>query len=101
MNTKEVTNVNEVGTWQHYFERTCSDRVKKGIVRAVRTPEVCLEHALTEIEVHKQSDGKVPHIIQRAMIFKRFQETRTLHIYEDELIIGNVNSKIRGSLSSG
>ena len=101
MNTKEVTNVNEVGTWQHYFERTCSDRVKKGIVRAVRTPEVCLEHALTEIEVHKQSDGKVPHIIQRAMIFKCFQETRTLHIYEDELIIGNVNSKIRGSLIFG
>lgn len=53
MNTKEVTNVNEVGTWQHYFERTCSDRVKKGIVRAVRTPEVCLEHALTEIEVRR------------------------------------------------
>ena len=70
MNTKEVTNVNEVGTWQHYFERTCSDRVKKGIVRAVRTPEVCLEHALTEIEVRRQTDGKVPHIIQRAMIFK-------------------------------
>ncbi len=58
MNTKEVTNVNEVGTWQHYFERTCSDRVKKGIVRAVRTPEVCLEHALTEIEVRRQTDGK-------------------------------------------
>ena len=101
MNTKEVTNINEVGTWQHYFERTCSERVKKGIVRAVRTPEVCLEHALTEIEVHKQTDGKVPHIIQRAMIFKRFQEMRTLHIYEDELIIGNVNSKIRGSLIFG
>lgn len=26
---------------------------------------------------------------------------RTLHIYEDELIIGNVNSKIRGSLIFG
>ena len=101
MNTREVKNVAEVGTWQHYFERTCSDRVKKGIDRAVRTPEVCLEHALTEIEVHKETDGKVPHIIQRAMIFKRFQETRTLNIYEDELIIGNVNSTIRGSLIFG
>ena len=55
-------NVNEVGTWQNYFERTCSDRVKKGIVRAVRTPEVCLEHALTEIEVHKQT-GWQSHIL--------------------------------------
>lgn len=101
MDTKYVENVEEVGTWQNYFERTCSDRVKNAIKRAVRTPEVCVEHALTEIEVHKETDGKVPHIIQRAMIFKRFEETRTLHIYDDELIVGNVNSKIRGSLIFG
>ena len=101
MDTKYVENIEEVGTWQNYFERTCSDRVKNAIKRAVRTPEVCVEHALTEIEVHKETDGKVPHIIQRAMIFKRFEETRTLHIYDDELIVGNVNSKIRGSLIFG
>ena len=101
MNTADVKDINEVGSWQNYFERTCSDRVKKAIKRSVRIPEVCLEHALTEIEVHKETDGKVPHIIQRAMIYKRFQETRTLNIYDDELIIGNVNSKIRGSLIFG
>jgi len=101
MDTKPVENPNEVGTWQNYFERTCSSRVKQAIKRAVRTPEVCLEHALTEIEVHKETDGKIPHIIQRAMIFKRFEETRTLNIYDGELIIGNVNSKIRGSLIFG
>lgn len=101
MNTKPVENIKEVGTWQHYFERTCSPRVQQAIKRAVRTPEVCLEHALTEIEVHKQTDGKVPHIIQRAMIFKRFEEKRTLHIYPGELIVGNVNSKVRGSLIFG
>ena len=48
-------------------------------------------------EVH----GKVPHIIERAMIYKRFQETRTLNIYDGELIVGNVNSKIRASLIFG
>ena len=101
MNTRPVENPNEIGTWQNYFERSCSPRVKEAVARAVRTPEVCLEHALTEIEVHKETDGKVPHIVQRAMIFKRFEETRTLNIYDDELIIGNVNSKVRGSLIFG
>ena len=101
MNTKFVENTAEVGSWQEYFERTCSDRVKAAVARAVRTPEVCLEHALTEIEVMDEVHGKVPHIIERAMIFKRFQETRTLQIHEGELIVGNVNSKIRASLIFG
>ena len=101
MNTCTVEDVSTVDTWQHYFKRNVTPRVDKAIKRAVRTPEVCLEHALTEIEVHKETDGKVPHIIQRAMIFKRFQETRTLNIYDDELIVGNVNSKVRGSLIFG
>ncbi len=101
MNTCHVEDVSKVGTWQHYFTRSCSPRVLKAIDRAVRTPEVCVEHALTEIEIHNETDGKVPHIIQRAMIFRRFQETRTLNIYDDELIIGNVNSTVRGSLIFG
>ena len=101
MNTKTTQNVAEVGSWQEYFDRSCSDRVKTAIARAVRTPEVCLEHALTEIEVMDEVHGKVPHIIERAMIYKRFQETRTLNIYDGELIVGNVNSKIRASLIFG
>ncbi len=101
MNTRCNVDVSEVGSWQEYFDRSCTDRVKKAIERAVRIPEVCLEHALTEIEVMDQVHGKVPHIIERAMIFKRFQETRTLNIYDGELIVGNVNSKIRGSLIFG
>ena len=51
MDTREVENVEKVGSWQQYFTRTCSDRVKTAIKRAVRTPEVDLEHALIEIEV--------------------------------------------------
>lgn len=102
MNTAKVEDVKQVGTWQHYFTRSCSDRVLTGIKRAVRTPEVCLEHALTEIEVMEENKGKdVPHIVQRAQIFKRFEETRTLNIYDGELIVGNVNSTIRGSLIFG
>ena len=40
MNTRPVKNVAEVGSWQEYFDRSCSDRVKAAIARAVRTPEV-------------------------------------------------------------
>ena len=69
MNTRCNVDVSEVGSWQEYFDRSCTDRVKKAIERAVRIPEVCLEHALTEIEVMDQVHGKVPHIIERAMIF--------------------------------
>ena len=35
------------------------------------------------------------------MIFKRFEETRTLHIYPGELIVGSVTNKVRGSLIFG
>ena len=102
MNTKAPVNIAEVGSWQEYFDRSCSERVKKAIKRAVKTPGVCLEHALIEIEVDEAAKGAdIPHIIKRALIFKRFQEKRTLSIYDDELIIGNVNSKVRASLVFG
>ena len=101
MNTCIPKDLSTVGSWQEFFERSCSERVKTAVRRAVRTPEICLEHALVEIDVHRETDGKIPHIIQRAQIFKRFQETRTLNIYDGELIIGNVNSKVRASLIFG
>lgn len=102
MNTKTVANVNSVGSWQEYFERSCTERVKTAIDRAVRTPEICLEHARAEIAVHKETDSKdIPRIIQRALIFKRYLEERTIFIQEGELIVGNVNSKIRGSTIVG
>lgn len=101
MNTKKVADVNKIGSWQEVFERTCTDRVKKAIKRAVRTPEICLEHARAEIAVHEETDGKVPKVIQRALIFKKYLEDRTIFIADGELIVGNVNSKQRGSTIIG
>ena len=101
MNTRNVADINQVGTWQDYFERTCTDRVKMAIDRAVRTPEICLEHARAEIAVHEETDGKVPRVIQRALIFKKYLEDRTIFIQDGELIVGNVNSKVRGSTIVG
>lgn len=101
MNTRNVADINQVGTWQDYFDRTCTDRVKMAINRAVRTPEICLEHARAEIAVHEETDGKVPRVIQRALIFKKYLEDRTIFIQDGELIVGNVNSKVRGSTIVG
>ena len=42
-----------------------------------------------------------PRIKERAQILDRYLRTRTLYIMEDELIVGNVNSKLRGSIISG
>ena len=86
----------EIGAWQEVFVRTCSERVKKAIRRAVRTPEICLEHARAEMKVYEQYKDE-PRIIQRARVFDTYLREKTIFILEDELIVGNVNSKIRGS----
>ncbi len=90
----------KVGSWQEYFTRSCSDRVKKAIQRTVRTPEICLEHARAELAVARSIEEKgepVPRVLRRAMVFKKYLEDRTIFISEGELIVGNVNSKVRGS----
>lgn len=98
MNTTTEKTENKIGSWQEFFERTCSDRVKKAIERTVCTPQICLEHARAELAVAKETEGMdIPRVLKRAMIFKKYLEERTIFISEGELIVGNVNSKVRGS----
>lgn len=87
-----------IGSWQETFERTCSDRVKKAVERAVRTPEICLDRARAELAVSKAMEGRdIPRITYRAMVYKKYLEDRKIFISDGEIIIGHVTSKHRAS----
>ena len=86
----------EIGSWQEVFQRTCSERIKKGIKRAVQMPGFCLERARAEIKALEQYKDE-PRIIQRARTLEIYLREKTIFISEDELIVGNVTSKLRGS----
>lgn len=89
---------NNVGTWQETWQRSCSKRVQNAIDRAVRQPEICLDHARAELAVSKECEGKdIPRITYRSMVYKRYLEDRKIFISDGELIAGHVTSKLRGS----
>jgi len=91
-----------VDRWLSEWKPSCSERVLKARNRTIKSPEICLEYARCEMAVLEENKGKnVPRIKERAQILDRYLRTRTLYIMEDELIVGNVNSKLRGSIISG
>ena len=96
-NKKKLQNV---GSWQESFVPTYSERVRKAMKRAVEKPEICLEHAQAEIKAYEKYKDE-PRIIQRARFLETYLREKTIHILEDELIVGNVNSKVRGQTISG
>ena len=84
-----------VGSWQQSFVPTCSKRIQKAKLRTIREMEICLERArahMKAIEKYKHE----PRIIQRARILETYLKEKTVYILEDELIVGNITSKIRG-----
>lgn len=91
-----------VGSWQEVFERDLTPELKKSYERVVGYPEICLEHALIEMEVYNEIDGQnLPRVTERAMIFERYLDKRTIEIYDEDFIVGNVCSKNRGSIYYG
>ena len=96
-NNKETKNV---GSWQELFVPTYSGRIKRLREDAVRTPEICLERARVEMKVYDQFKNE-PRIIQRARFLEAYLREKTVFIGDDELIVGNINSKIRGSIIDG
>jgi formate C-acetyltransferase len=97
LNGKEV-DVSQIGSWQETFTRTCSDRVKTAIKRAVREPEICLEHARSELAVSKELEGQdIPRITYRALVYKHYLENRKIFIADGEVIVGHPTSKFRAS----
>ena len=93
-------NMQNVGSWQESFVPTYSERIKKAMKRVVQTPEICLEHAQAEMKAYEQYKNE-PRIIQRARFLETYLREKTIHILDDELIVGNVNSKVRGQTISG
>ena len=44
-------NSKTIGSWQEFFVPTYSERIKRLRENAIRTPEICLERAGTEMKV--------------------------------------------------
>ena len=92
--------VKDVGSWQEFFVPTCSERIQKAKNRAIRTVEACLERARAEMKAYEQYKNE-PRVIQRARVLETYLREKTIYIQDDELIVGNITSKIRGASISG
>ncbi len=86
----------ELGSWQEVFTRTCSERIQKAIQRAVQPPQICLDRARAEVKAYEQYK-KEPYVIKRARALETYLRERTIFILDGELIVGSVTSKVRGS----
>jgi pyruvate formate-lyase/glycerol dehydratase family glycyl radical enzyme len=85
----------EVGSWQQYFVPSSTERIQKARVRTLREMEICLERARAHMEAQEKYKDE-PRVIQRARIFETYLKQKTVYILDDELIVGNITSKIRG-----
>jgi len=92
--------IQSAGSWQDFFVPTYSERIKKAKKRALATPEICLERARAEMKAYEQYKNE-PRLIQRARVFETYLRDKTIFILEDELIVGNISGKPRGSQISG
>lgn len=92
--------VKDVGSWQEFFRQIYSECVKKANERAVPKKEICLERARAEIKACEQYKNK-PRIIQRARFLETYLIDKTVFIMDDELIVGNFSSKVKGVPISG
>lgn len=54
-------------------------------------PAICLEAAKVKTDVFIETEGE-PYIIRRAKSFKRHCETKTIKVFQNELIVGNAGS---------
>jgi len=57
-------------------------------------PTVCLDRALVSTVVFRETEGE-PIVVRRAKALKRYCETKTILIQDDELIIGNAGCEPR------
>ena len=89
-----------VGNEQASFTRSCSERVKKARNRILSPIEICVERVRAEMHALERYKHESP-IMQRALIFETYLKEKTVYILEDELIVGNITSKIRGASISG
>jgi formate C-acetyltransferase len=93
-------NTKSIGSWQELFVPKTTARVKRLRENAIRTPEVSLERVRTEMKIGDKYD-KEPRILQRAYFYQTYLKDKIVFIADDELIVGNINSKVRGSTIEG
>lgn len=76
------------------------DRIKRLKERVLATyPEIDLENARILTESFMETEGE-PLVIRKAKAFRRQCQEKTVKIWDDELIVGNAGSKIRGGILS-
>ena len=92
--------VQDVGSWQEYFVPTLSERVQKAKKRVTGPLEICLERARAEMKAFELFKNE-SRLMQRAHLYETYLKDKTVKILEDELIVGNISSKIRGAVISG
>lgn len=98
MRTTCNVDVSTIGSWQEAFISTRTPRVQQARDRVIKAPEVCLERARAEMEVLEEyKDKPISRRMLRAKIYERYLATKTIWILPGELIVGNINSKVRGS----
>ena len=74
-----------------------SERIARLRQRAITIPAVCLERAKYYTESYRQTE-EMPIILRRAMAVSHVLDHMSIHIYEDELIVGCHTGKIRGGM---
>ena len=101
MKTTCNVDISTIGSWQEAFISTRTARVQMARDRVIKAPEICLERAHAEMEILEEyKDKNISRRMLRAKIYERYLATKTIWIQPGELIVGNINSKVRGSTIS-
>ena len=85
-----------IGSWQELFKPSSTERVQRAKKRVLRPMEICLERARAEKKAYEQYKDE-PRVIQRARVLKNYLKEKRRFILENELLVGNITSKIRGA----
>ncbi|MDD4364805.1 MAG: pyruvate formate lyase family protein, partial [Synergistales bacterium] len=82
------------------FDAPYADRINRLKEKVLDTyPEIDLENARILTATFRETAGE-PLVIQKAKAFRRQCQEKTVQIWDDELIVGNAGSKIRGGILS-
>jgi pyruvate-formate lyase len=71
------------------------DRVRKLRAEMLCTPSLCIERGYLITEAYKETEGE-PSVIRRAKALAKILNNMSIHIGDDELIVGTATSKQRG-----
>lgn len=82
------------------FDASYADRINRLKEKVLTTyPEIDLENALLLTEIFRETEGE-PLVLRKAKAFRRQCQKKTVRIWDDELVVGNAGSKIRGGILS-